>query len=67
MKKPFTILSSLGLLACVAYAYMPPQDILHNPKSIDWHLQHQAYFAKIQVARGDVKNSRSSLKEKKWV
>ena len=66
MKKPFTILSSLIFVACLTYAYIPPQDILHNPKAIDWHLQQKAYFAKIQVAH---EGGQSSLrgKFKKWV
>lgn len=66
MKKPFTILSSLIFAAFLTYAYIPPQDILHNPKAIDWHLQQKAYFAKIQVAHEDAKSSTRS-KYKKWV
>ncbi len=67
MKKPFTILSSLIFVAFLTYAYIPPQDILRNPKAIDWHLQQKAYFAKIQVAHEDTKSSGRNLKSKKWV
>lgn len=58
--KPLTIVSSLFLVTFLTYAYLPQQDLIHNPKSIDWHSGHHAYFAKIQISKPTVISQKSS-------
>ena len=67
MKKSFTIISSLIMITFLTHAYMPPHDILNNPKAIDWHMQQKAYFAKIQVAHADIGKSSRFNQSKKWI
>lgn len=61
--KPFSIISCLLFFTVLTYAYIPTKDIIHNPKSIEWHTQQHAYFAKIQIA----KSSQKSLDKRKIV
>lgn len=49
--KPLSIISSLLFFTFLTYAYIPTEDIIHNPKAIEWHTQQHAYFTKIQIAK----------------
>jgi hypothetical protein len=49
--KIFSTISGLLFITYLTYAYIPSENIIQNPKSIEWHTQQHAYFAKIKIAK----------------
>ena len=65
--KPLTIVSSLFFITFLTYAYLPEQDIVHNPKAIDWHMGQHAYFAKIDIHKSLVAHTQTQAKARKVI
>jgi hypothetical protein len=57
--KPLTLISGLFFITFLTYAYLPQQDIVHNPKAIDWHVGQHAYFAKIEITKPLLSHARN--------